>query len=159
MLQPELKKLFDMDIKELETDTEARHEKEDELLHVADEIIGKDITEDELLTMDVDAMEGLTVGQKNELHIIQTSARELVMQDLNDMENDPQVRHEKEEEIDKEVDEIIGEHISPEDFLNLNIISMNIPAGSKRKLDLLQEKAKVLHDQDEKEKEQDPEQR
>ena len=149
-LQEELAKVVDKDMESMKTHVSERESKENELLSEAKRILKRKVTPEEVLGLIADNLTNLTENQRGELKVIQRELKILYGQDIDDMQKNPEVRHEKEAQLMGNLLSILGRKT---EMTQAQVLSLDV-AGLKglspeqiKSARFIQENIQILHDQ------------
>jgi hypothetical protein len=164
VIQRELKILYGQDIDDMQKNPEARHEKEYQLLGNLMGILGgkTEMTEDQVLSLDVAGLEGLSPEQIKSVRFIQENIQKLHDQDLADLKDDSQKRHGLEADLMRKIHGALGDGITKDDHGTFNLTAemlAGLKPEEKVKVEHLVHDLDLLKGQDQAEIESDPNQR
>jgi len=143
-LQKSMRNLEEISIIEMEENPEARHQREIDLANKMQHLFHGEIDSE----TDIANLPGLNMNEKAELAELQHELHDLKEMDLDDLKNDPALRHKREDEILDLVKDILGERISSNEFLNMDIDDTDLHVDQKDSLYNLRAELQDLKDLD-----------
>jgi len=137
-LQKQMQQVQNKDLEEMKDDPTKRLSKEEELLDRACKIMNKNVTIPQFMGTNIDNLK-ITKQKKQELKHIQDRLRKLVRQDWEDKESNFDERHELEEQILENAQNLMGKDFdNMEDFVNADLDKLDLDPAAKRRLETLQ---------------------